>query len=166
VGGEGLTEYVCHVYRFARRLTGDHNCAEDLTQETYLRAFRSRSQLRDGQSARPWLFRIAANLWNDELRRNRGGVRQATSLEVEVVGAAAGPEIDIENKESLVEALALLDALPDRQRTVLYLVAVEELSISEVCDILDINASTAKANLSIARKQMREKLSVRMRNES
>lgn len=166
MGGEGLTEYLSHVYRFALRLTGDQTRAEDLTQETYLRAFRSSEQLRDPRTARPWLFRIAANLWNDELRRIRGGVKQTTSLDGEVAGTTPAPENEIENRESLVEALALLDELPERQRTVLYLVAVEELSISDVCDILDINASTAKANLSIARKQMRGRLSDRVRNES
>src|SRR3989304_8552329 len=60
-----LEEHVPRVYRFALRLTGNRHEAEDLTQETFLRAWRHRRRLRDRSAARVWLFAIAANLWRD-----------------------------------------------------------------------------------------------------
>src|SRR5712692_4928022 len=75
-----LEEYVPRVYRFALRLTNDPHAAEDLTQETLLRAWRRRGLLRDPRAARVWLFRITANLWRDQLRRDRCRVARAGPL--------------------------------------------------------------------------------------
>jgi RNA polymerase sigma-70 factor, ECF subfamily len=155
---EGLAEHVPHVYRLALRLTGDRHRAEDLTQETFLRAWRGRQQLKDNRAERVWLFRIAANLWRDELRhsRTRGGTM--SPLPDDACGTEATPDHAAETRESLDQALQLLDGLPVRQRTVLYLIAVEALSLNEVSNILGINTNTVKVNLSLARKRMREQL--------
>ena len=69
-----LEEWAPRVYRFALRLCNDPHIAEDLAQETFLRAWRHRGRLRDERVARVWLFRITANLWRDQLRRNRSPV--------------------------------------------------------------------------------------------
>ncbi len=61
-------------------------------------------------------------------------------------------------QESLQRALAALDALPERQREVLYLRACECLSIAEIAEVLDSNANAVKVNLSLAHKQMRQQL--------
>ena len=58
-----LEEWMPRIFRFALRLTSDLHKAEDLAQETMLRAWRQRKSLRDFQSSRVWLFRIATNLW-------------------------------------------------------------------------------------------------------
>jgi RNA polymerase sigma-70 factor, ECF subfamily len=152
---EGLAEFVPHVYRLALRLTGDRHRAEDLTQETFLRAWKRRDQLKEGRALRVWLFKIAANLWTDELRRSRSPVAPTSLPEVETACEAATPDRLAEVKESLAQALRLLDSLPVRQRTVLYLTAVEELSLSEVADVLEIDKNTAKVHLSLARTRMR-----------
>ncbi len=153
---EGLAEHVPNVYRFALRLTGDCHCAEDLTQETFLRAWQRREQLKEGRAVRVWLFRIAANLWADELRRGHLPAVALPLGEVESVCARMAPDRTAEFKEEMQRAIALLDALPVRQRTVLYLIAVEELSLSEVADVIGIDKNTAKVHLSLARKKMRE----------
>lgn len=154
---EGLAEHVPHVYRLALRLTGDRHRAEDLTQETFLRAWKKRQQLKDRRAERVWLFRIAANLWKDELRtRARAGT--VSSLPDDASGSEPPPDQAAETRESLARALELLDRLPVRQRTVLYLTAVESLSLSEVGEILGIDPNTVKVNLSHARKRMREQM--------
>ena len=153
---EGLAEHVPNVYRFALRLTGDRHCAEDLTQETLLRAWQRQEQLKEGRAVRVWLFRIAANLWTDELRRGHLPTASIPHRDLEVVCERVTPDRTAESKEELQRALGLLDELPVRQRTVLYLTAVEELPLSEVADIIGIDKNTAKVHLSLARKKMRE----------
>ena len=160
---DGLTQFVPHVYRLSLRLTSDPHRAEDLTQETFLRAWQSRETLRNEKATRVWLFRIAANLWKDELRKNPASAGSQT-LNDEVDGSAVAPDQRMEHQDDLAQALRLLDGLPPRQRTVLYLAAVEELSVIEICVILEIDKNTAKVNLSLARKRMREELAKRIRN--
>ena len=153
-----LEEYVPRVYRFALRLTGDRHQAEDLTQETFLRAWRSRGRLRDPARARPWLFRIAANLWRDQVRRGkRGPKRQHCSLD-DREGAKATPDRKLTDQEEVERILQTMDSLPSRQREVLYLHACEELSLAEIAGILEISAEAVKASLSLARKRMRRQL--------
>jgi RNA polymerase sigma-70 factor, ECF subfamily len=153
---EGLAEFVPHVYRLALRLTGDRHRAEDLTQETLLRAWKRRDQLQEGRALRVWLFRIAANIWTDELRRRHLPGTEPDLLLDDPICSSETPDRALETRESLAHALQLLDSLPVRQRTVLYLTAVEELSLSDVADILGIDKNTAKVHLSLARKRMRE----------
>jgi RNA polymerase sigma-70 factor, ECF subfamily len=158
---DGLADHVPHVYRLALRLTRDVHRAEDLTQETFLRAWQRCLQLKDKRAARVWLFRIAVNLLNDEYRLTHSSRASAVSLPDDITGAGSPPDRAAESNEELVQALKLLDALPARQRAVLHLIAVEELSLDEVCEILEINKNAAKVNLSLARKRMREILAAR-----
>ncbi len=161
---DGLTQHVPHVYRLSLRLTSDPHRAEDLTQETFLRAWQSRQTLKSEKATRVWLFRITVNLWNDELRRKNRTHTSSTLQTDEADCSAATPDQHIEQKDDLVQALQLLDELPPQQRTVLYLAAVEELSLDEICKVLEIDKNTAKVNLSLARKRMREELAKRMPN--
>jgi RNA polymerase sigma factor (sigma-70 family) len=153
-----LEEYAPRVYRFARRLTGDLHAAEDLTQEALVRAWQRRRHLRDPAAARVWLFTIAANLWRDQLRRRRSPVARAGSLKDDDRLDTQTPELNAEHKEEVGLALTALQALPPRQREVLYLNACEGLSISDIARVLDIGPDSAKASLSLARKKMRELL--------
>jgi RNA polymerase sigma-70 factor (ECF subfamily) len=152
-----LEEWLPQVYRFARRLTADADAAEDLAQETLLRAWRHRSRLRDQGSARVWLFRIAANLWRDGLRRKRLPTAHAGPVD-DVPDSPRPPERCAVGREDLARALAALDRLPPRQRDVLYLLACEGLSIAEIATVLRTSPAAAKASLSVARKKLREQL--------
>ena len=152
---EILSECVPRVFRFALRLTLDRHRAEDLTQETFLRAWRGRADLRDERAARLWLLQIARNLWRDELRRGQRDVLEAGRPE-EYEELRPRPEQAASEREELAHALAGLDSLPPRQREVLYLVAVEGLSLSEVSQMLEISRNAAKVNLCLARKAMRK----------
>jgi RNA polymerase sigma-70 factor (ECF subfamily) len=155
---EGLAEHVPHVYRLALRLSGDRHRAEDLTQETLLQAWRKRQQLKDSRAERVWLFRIAANLWKDELRQARWPSGVMGPLPDDACDREPTPDHLAETRETLVHALRLLDSLPVRQRTVLYLTAVEGLSSKEVGDVLGIDVHTVTVHLSLARKRMREQM--------
>jgi RNA polymerase sigma-70 factor, ECF subfamily len=150
-----IEEHVGSVYRYALRLAGRTEAAEDLTQETLLRGWRNRSKLCDARAARVWLLRIATNLWNDELRR----AKFRTQLLVdEPPCPRILPLTAIDDRENVRLALAAMDELPPRQRQVLYLATCEDLGHSEIAEILEISEPAVKANLSLARKEMRRRL--------
>jgi RNA polymerase sigma factor (sigma-70 family) len=153
-----LEAWVPRVYRFALRLTNDPDTAADVTQEAFLRAWRHRGRLRDARAARGWLFRIAANVWRDLLRRGRSPVARAEPLADTEPGGAPSPERLAAGREELGRALAALNGLPPRQREVLYLSACEGLATAEVAAILGISPEAAKASLSLARKALRRQL--------
>jgi RNA polymerase sigma-70 factor, ECF subfamily len=153
-----LEEHVPRVYRLALRLTHDPDRAEDLTQETFLRAWKQRRLLRDPGAARVWLFRILVNLWRDQLRRNRSPVSQAGILPAEQRSSALSPDRQAALSEDVRRALEALEHLPARQREVLYLSACEELTGAEVATVLGISENAVKASLCEARKKLRERL--------
>jgi RNA polymerase sigma-70 factor (ECF subfamily) len=157
---EFLEEHLQRVYRFALRLTSDHHEAEDIVQETFLRAWRHRERLREPAAARFWLLRIAANIWRDQLRKPR---RVALWGDAPEEGNGTGgllgpPERRVLAEEEIERALRAMDALPERQRQVLYLHAFEELPHAEIAAVLEISQGAVKASLSLARRAMRERL--------
>ncbi len=154
---EHLEPIIPRLYRFALRLTNHSDRAEDLTQETLLRAWEKREGLRDHESARVWLFRIAVNLWRDQLRRNQRRPDWESGVE-SAADPAREPELVAIDREEVREALKALDRLPPRQREVLHLAAVEELSLAEIAEVLGISRNAAKVHLCEARKKMRQML--------
>lgn len=153
-----LEEHVQRVWRFALRLTGDRDRAEDLTQETLLRAWRHRRRLRDPNKARVWLFKIAANLWRDQARRAKRRSEETTSSADELPSSNMPPDQHVIDREDVQRTLDAMDKLPPRQREVLYLHACEGLCLADIADVLDISSDAVKASLSLARKRMRRQL--------
>jgi RNA polymerase sigma-70 factor, ECF subfamily len=153
-----LEEWTPRVYRFALRLCGNAHAAEDLTQETLLRAWRQRGRLRQPGALRVWLFRIVVNVWNDQLRRSRSQVASAGPLDADEPGQVQPADRLIAGREALDRALRAMAELPPRQREVLYLSTCEGLSTAEVAEVLGINPDAAKASLALARKKMRQQL--------
>ena len=159
-----LEEWAPRVYRFALRLCNDPHAAEDLTQETFLRAWRQRARLRDPRAGGAWLFRITANLWRDRLRRRRCHVDQARPLEDDPLDRTPAPEQLASEREEFQRALDALRELPPRQREVLYLSACEGFSTVEIGEVLGIRADAVKASLWLARKTLRERLGEQVRD--
>ncbi len=151
-----ILEHATRVYRFALRLTGDSNDAEDLTQETLLRAWRRKHRLRQPEAARTWLLRIAANAWRDQLRRAARRLASRSEDSSEPIDEDS-PEQILQQREELGEVLLEIDQLPPRQRQVLYLSAFEDLSQKEIARVLGINRSAVKSSLAVARATLREK---------
>ena len=154
-----LEQWSTFAYHFALRLTLNRHLAEDLTQEALLRAWQNRRQLQDPQKGKAWLFRILVNLWRDYGRQQQSPVAQASPLAEEPFCPQISSEEQLAQQEEIRRALQWLDALPDRQREVLYLSAHEEMSTLAISEILQISLNAVKVNLSLARKKMREHLS-------
>ncbi len=140
--------------RFARALTGgDAAAADDLVQEALLRALDRWMLRRPGASLRAWLFTI---LW----RRFVDGRRSAVIARRHAGDAAAAPQpVPMTGPDEAFEAariLALLDLLPEEQRAVLVLVAVEGMGYAEAAIILNTPVGTVMSRLSRARDRLRE----------
>ncbi len=155
-------EQIDLLYRVARRLAEDPLLAEDLVQETYVRALRAKESFDlKGYGIRPWLIRILHNL--HITHRKREG-RQAVALSdeqleaVESSGDDALP-IDWHSFEAMDERLVqALDDLPEEYRTVLVLWAVEDMPYQEIADALDIPIGTVMSRLHRARRRLAERL--------
>ncbi len=133
---------VPRLLRFARRLTKNAPAAEDLVQETLLKAWRSFHQFREG-NARAWLFRILLNAFYEQGRKT-----QALPIR------SAAPNTTIEK----LEINQALESLPTDHRTVLLLGVVEGFTCREISEILAVPIGTVMSRLSRARQSLREKL--------
>jgi RNA polymerase sigma-70 factor (ECF subfamily) len=137
--------------RFAVRLTGDTPAAEDLAQETLLKAWRSFHQFREGTSARAWLYRILMNAFYGQGRKVRAAPAMVP-LEDQIPEGANSAMIE------RLEVSQALDSLPLEHRTVLLLGVVEGFTCREVAEILAVPIGTVMSRMSRARQSLCEKL--------
>jgi len=149
-----LEEHVDAVFRYALRLTRDAQRAWDLTQETMLRGWQRRRDLREPAAARVWLMRIATNLHRDQLRRPT----PTGELLIEPTDGQAPTTLRMALHDDVKRALAALDELPPRQRQVMHLITVEKFSREQAADVLGISVEATKSSLAAARKTLRMKL--------
>ena len=143
-----------NLLRFARRLTSDAAAAEDLVQETLMRAWRGFDQFRGGTNARAWLFRILFNAFYAEGRKLRR-VPDLIPLTAHVRVYSAGGSSPSDNA---IEISRALDSLQFDHRTVLMLGVVEGFTGTEIAEILSVPVGTVMSRLSRARQAMRAKL--------
>jgi RNA polymerase sigma-70 factor (ECF subfamily) len=147
------------LYRIARRMTRDPHKAEDLVQETYLRAFRSSGDFDLQQfGIRPWLVRIMHNLQVSRGQRER---RQPASVEDEHLETAAMTidALPASTWEGMDQQLKrAFDGLPEEYQTAMHLWAIEELSYKEIADALDVPLGTVMSRLHRARQRLSEQL--------
>ncbi len=150
------------LYGVAMRLTRRPSDAEDLVQETYLKAFRFSSSFERGTHLKAWLITILHNTWRNLRRHDR---RDPIDVDSEVVDRAAATAGHGETPEQLLQRATLdadlkaaLDALPEAFRTVVWLRDVEELSYAEIARALDVPLGTVMSRLSRGRRQLFERL--------
>lgn len=156
------------LYRTARRLTRNAADAEDLVQDTYLKAFRAADRFEPGTNLRAWLFTI---LHNSARNRVRDQARDAVVVDSDAVERAAGlaaglgPAAPGETPESLLlrETLgpnlqAAIDALPEAFREAVWLRDVEEFSYAEIAAMLSIPVGTVMSRISRGRQGLYERL--------
>ncbi len=140
------------LWRFALRLAVNRHDAEDLVQRACVRALERRHQLQPGTSVLSWLFSIAHTVWLNELRarqiRSRASMQWNDELSDTLAEAAPlTPEMDVMHGQ----VVAAVEQLPDAQRAVMLLVAVEGLSYREAAEALDVPIGTVMSRLARAR---------------
>lgn len=139
--------------RYARGLLRDAEAADDLVQETLLRAFRGRRHFRRPDNLRAWLFTILLNIRRNELRAL---ARRPRVIPLDDMLAPPGRDGAQESTAELRRVLAALDGLSDELREALLLVAVEGLTYRETAEVLAVPIGTVMSRLHRARERLRE----------
>ncbi len=160
---DGLAmEHIDMLYRIARRLTREPVQAEDLVQETYLRAFRAWNEFElKEHGIRPWLVRIMNNLFLTRAQREKS---QPMSIS-DVKGEIAAPEtLQTLGKNAAFQAMdqklvRAIEELPAEYQTTLVLWAVEDFSYKEIAAATDVPIGTVMSRLHRARARLSDRLS-------
>lgn len=154
--------YLDNLYGMAMRLTRRPADAEDLVQETYLKAFRSAGRFERGTNLKAWLFTILQNTFRN-VRRHEG--RSPIDVDSDLVEASAGdasrdlsPEQILERATLDADLQAALDALPEAFRQAVWLRDVEELTYAEIAGVMDVPIGTVMSRISRGRRLLFERL--------
>ncbi|MGH9641362.1 MAG: RNA polymerase sigma factor, partial [Terriglobales bacterium] len=143
-------------YRVALGVLRNTAEAEDAAQEAMLRAYRNFNRLQDREAFRAWLVRAAWRLSLDRIRAAKRRERREQAAAQDY--ARAKVEDVAASQEFERHVAAALDALPEKQRIVIVLAAIEGYNISEVAKLLKLPEGTVKSRLFQARKRMAERL--------
>lgn len=147
------------VFALSFRLTVNTSDAEDLTQETFLRAFRTLDNYRPDGQFKAWLFRIATNLFLDEKKAMRTkAVITSNDLSLQAGTDTQSPELAFDRSEMLAILWKAIGALSKEQQVVIMLRAVEHLDYPEIASILGVKESTARWHMYEARRILRQML--------
>lgn len=165
---EDTEPFMASLYSTAVRLTGNRTDAEDLVQETYLRAYRSYETFSEGTNLRAWLFRI---LTNTHINRYRARSRRPDETELDDIedlylyrrlhnSAAYGQSAEDQLMElfSEGEVVDAVEALPEAYRMAVLLADVEGFSYKEIAEILEIPVGTVMSRLHRGRKALQKEL--------
>ena len=157
--------YIDSLYGTAMRLTRRPADAEDLVQDTYLKAFRSSAQFQRGTNLKAWLFTILHNTFRN-MRRHDG--RNPIDVDSEIVEQAAADSSHEFSPEQLLTRASLdadlqaaLDALPEAFRQAVWLRDVEELSYAEIAGVLDVPIGTVMSRISRGRRALYDRLALK-----
>ena len=152
--------YHDRIYRYVLHLVRNPAEAEDLTQDTFLRAHRRLDSLRDPGAVRGWLYRIATHVTLDRLRQRKPNIsidseEAADGLGAEVSVSPSAPELT-ERKETSRCVQRCLDFLPDHYRAVILMHEVHGLTAVEIAGLLGANLTAVKMRLHRARRALQQ----------
>ncbi len=162
-----VLSYQDRIFNLAVRLMGDEDTAGDITQNTFLTAYRNLPRFRNG-SFRSWIYRIATNLCYDEHRRYKRNPIQSIDQDdlgeerfsplYEVSSSNTLPEAEVEKRELQHFIQSALDQLDADHRTVIVLVDQMELDYQEAARVLGVPVGTVKSRLARARLRLKNLL--------
>jgi RNA polymerase sigma factor, sigma-70 family len=135
-----VKRYYTDILRYCKRHIIDQNLAEDATQETFYRVFRSLMRYQDKERFRAWLYMIARNICIDENRKQKNTI----PLGLEDIGEESNEIHQIENSDEIEQ---LLSVLPEEQREAILLYFEDELTYKEIGKILGIPARTVQSRV-------------------
>ena len=152
-----FTEVYPNLCRFLESLLGNREAAQDIAQECFMQLFRQGSKNISAGEARFWLFRVGRNLALNELRNTK---KRGSFLD-KIIEAFYAPRPDhaesLERDERDKMVIAMLETLPEHQRAVLLLREQEEMTYTEIADVLEISESKVKVDIFRARNSLRKK---------
>jgi RNA polymerase sigma-70 factor, ECF subfamily len=163
-------QYMGSLYSAALRMTRNPSDAEDLVQETYLKAYRAFGSFKEGTNLKAWLYRILTNTFINSYRARKRRPEQTDIDDVEdlylyrrlggLEAVSAGRSAEEEVLEHFTESdvKAAVEALPEQFRMAVLLADVEGFSYKEIADILDIPIGTVMSRLHRGRKALQKTL--------
>jgi RNA polymerase sigma-70 factor (ECF subfamily) len=163
-------EYMGSLYSAALRMTRNPSDAEDLVQETYLKAYRAFGSFQEGTNLKAWLYRILTNTFINSYRSRRRRPEQTELDEVEdlylyrrlggleAVSAGRSAEEEVLEHFTEGEVKAAVEALPDQFRMAVLLADVEGFSYKEIAEILDVPIGTVMSRLHRGRRALQKTL--------
>lgn len=159
--------YERKIYNVAYRLMGNHEDANDLAQEAFLRAFQSISNFRGEASFLTWMCRIVTNLCRDELRKKYRTQIESLDGEItlgegevkkQVASSEPGPAELYEKKELREKIQELINTLSPEFRLALVLRDIQGFTYEEIAEQLECSLGTVKSRINRARKYLKDKL--------
>jgi RNA polymerase sigma-70 factor, ECF subfamily len=172
---EIVRSYQRRIYAVAMRMTRRHEVADDITQDTFVRAYRNLARFEVGRPLRPWLTRIAVNLainyLNGAAKREQSlysedapdGPSRSDTRRSRPEPLDANPERALESEELALDLERAVALLPVEQRTVFLLKVVEEMRYEEIARLLGISEGTVMSRLSRARGRLKVMLAAHVR---
>ena len=148
-----VDEHLTAVYRYAYRLTGTVQDAEDLTQQVFLLAQQRVGQLREEERARGWLFAILRNAFLKMAQRNDPVAAANLGLNLDTFAAASEPDGAVDSRA----LQAAIDALPPEFRLVVVMFYFEDCSYREIAAKLDLPIGTVMSRLARAKRHLRKR---------
>jgi RNA polymerase sigma factor (sigma-70 family) len=141
------------VYTIIYRMVNDADTSQDLTQDTFIKAFLHINRVKNYEHFRPWLCRIARNVVYDHFRREK----RHKTVSIDDVGEIAGQQGMGKMRKKMIIQNAL-SRLSERDRMLLSLAYYQGFTLAEAADVLDITEDNAKVALHRARKRLRKEL--------
>lgn len=154
--GELIAEHQDALFAFLLRMCGDPHQAEDLMQETFVRAIRAAARYNPQAAVRTWLFSIASNLVRDQWRRQK--VRGEVALTEYITMAADSPEEAVLRRLGNRRVRVAILALPVEQRAAIVLRYFHEFSYHEIADALVCPVGTVRSRIHNGMSRLRELL--------
>ena len=158
-------QFLQPLFATAMRLTRNRADAEDLVQDTYVKAFRHAGQFKRGTNLRAWLYTILHNTWRN---RRRDASRDTVDIDSEqaeqlAAGGSGGEQIETPERILMRSTLdrdlqAALDSLPEAFREAVWLRDVEEFTYAEIAEMLTVPIGTVMSRISRGRRMLYEKL--------
>ena len=147
------------VYRTVLAITGDSDVASDLLQDVYLRLYRFIDRVDISRPLEPWLYRMSTNLAYTWMKRNKKWLHPLEDM-AEWLGSSGKntPHDLVERQDELDQIQEALSALSLSQRVVVVLYYLNDLSLQEIADILDVPVGTVKSRLHYGRRSLKKKL--------
>jgi RNA polymerase sigma-70 factor (ECF subfamily) len=161
--GELVSRYESKVYSLALKMVRNPEDAEDVLQDTFLRAYRGIKSFKGNSTFSTWIYRITANSALMRLRKRQlptVSIDDADEREapINIADWAPGPVEQMLNQETQAAMTEAIESLPPELRQVFVLRDIEELSNAEVAEILDLSVAAVKSRLHRARLKVRNRL--------
>ncbi len=159
--GELVAKYSKAVYYLAYRFVRDHDTADEMTQESFVKAYQAIGTFIEGKSFKSWIFAIAANLSKNYIKRSKRQSSLDDTIPDDVLEdkkVASNPHETVVAKDLGNKISQAVETLPEEYKSVFILRTYEDMSYDEIADTLNIEVGTVMSRLFRARARLKKEL--------